>query len=190
MRTVPLDRSPLAARGEPRLAPFQPAFGAGVVDLITAVYAEYAMTFDHAFESDLADVAAAYPARGGMFAVLVDGDRVVGTVGALAKDAETCELKRVYLDRAYRERGHGRRLIEHGRQWAAVRGHRVLVAWSDVRLATAHAVYRHLGFEAFGERTLDDPDRSREVGFRLALGTGEVSGARRQGGSPSWLTPG
>jgi hypothetical protein len=60
----------------------------------------------------------------------------------------------------------------------------VLVAWSDVRLATAHAVYRHLGFEPFGERTLEDPDRSREVGFRLALGAGPSSGAWRQGRGP------
>jgi putative acetyltransferase len=157
------------ASGEPRLAPFQPVFGAGVVALITAVYAEYAMVFDPAFESDLADIGAAYPRPGGMFAVLVAADRVVGTVGALAKDGDTCELKRVYLERAYRGRGYGRRLIEHGRQWAEARGHRTLVAWSDVRLQTAHAVYRRLGFAPFGERTLDDPDRSREIGFRLAL---------------------
>jgi putative acetyltransferase len=155
--------------GPPRLAPFEPHLGPGVVDLISAVYAEYAMTFDPAFEADLDDVGAAYLARGGMFAVLVDGDRVVGTVGALAKDGGACELKRVYLHPAHRGRGHGRRLIEHGRRWAEARGHRVLLAWSDVRLVTAHAVYRHLGFEPAGERTLDDPDRSREVGFRLAL---------------------
>ena len=49
-------------------------------------------------------------------------------------------------------------------------GYREVVAWSDVRLATAHQVYDRLGFERIGERVIDDIDQSHEYGFRTALG--------------------
>jgi putative acetyltransferase len=151
------------------LVPLAAHHRAAAAGLITEVYREYGMTFDRAFEADLADISGHYQARGGRFWVLLDGTRVVGTVGAVPRDAGTCEIKRVYLDRAYRGRGHGRTMIAAALGWAAGAGFETAVAWSDVRLTTAHAVYRHLGFEPRGERTLDDPDRSREQGFWRAL---------------------
>jgi putative acetyltransferase len=154
----------------PRLVPFRPEHAAGVSALIETVYAEYGMTFDRDYESDLFQIEQVYLDRGGWFHVLLDDARVAGSVAARPKDDGTCEIKRVYLARALRGRGHGRAMMEAVLGWAAARGYRVAVAWSDVRLQTAHAMYRRLGFEAFGERTLDDPDRSHEIGFRLALG--------------------
>jgi hypothetical protein len=43
------------------------------------------------------------------------------------------------------------------------------IAWSDVRLETAHQVYDRLGFERIGERVIEDIDRSREYGFRKRM---------------------
>lgn len=151
------------------LVPFAPSHAPAVVALIRGVYDEYGMTFDPDFESDLADVPHHYLDRGGCFRVLLDDERVVGTVGAVPRDAATCEIKRVYLDRAYRGRGHGRLMMEAILGWAAGAGFRSAVAWSDDRLTVAHAMYRRLGFERCGERTLADPDQSREHGFRLGL---------------------
>lgn len=128
------------------------------------------MTFElEGWDSDLADIEEHYLAPRGTFAVLLDGDRVVGTSAALPRDAETCEIKRVYLLAEYRGQGHGRRLLGHVLGWAARSRHRRAVAWSDVRLTTAHQVYLRLGFTLIGERTIDDPDGSREYGFVLDL---------------------
>lgn len=157
-----------------KLVPFEPRHAAPSVTLIKAVYAEYGMIFDPGFESDLLDIEAHYVAGGGWFSVLVAGERVVGTVAARPRDGGTCEIKRVYLDAAHRGQGHGRALMDAVLRWASHAGYRTAVAWSDVRFATAHAMYRRLGFEVFGERTLDDPDRSHEYGFRLALPTPEM----------------
>ena len=108
--------------------------------------------------------------------VLVDAGRVVGTVGAVPRSERTCEIKRLYVRSAYRGRRYGRRLMEHVLGWAGERGFHDAIAWSDVRLETAHGVYERLGFARVGERTLADIDRSREYGFRLAL---QGSGAGR-----------
>lgn len=159
-----------SASPAPALTAFAPDHARGVVDLIRGVYAEYGMIFDDGFESDLGDVDAAYGRSGGAFWVLLAGERVVGTVGVRPADVRTAELKRLYLHPEYRGRGHGRVLLEHALGWARARGHTEAVAWSDVRFGTAHAVYRRMGFEAFGDRVLDDPDRSHEIGFRLPLG--------------------
>jgi GNAT superfamily N-acetyltransferase len=157
---------PVAAR----LVPFAPAHAAEVVAVIRRVFAEYGMTFELAgFDADLQDVAAHYQDGGGMFSVLLEGDRVVGTVGAVPREEGDAEVKRLYLLSEHRGRGHGRRLLEHVIDWARARGHRRVVAWSDVRLETAHQVYLRVGFVPFGERQTDDIDRSREYGFVLDL---------------------
>jgi putative acetyltransferase len=157
--------------GAPSIVTFESRHAEAVLTVIAAVFAEYAMTFDpDDFDADLRDVPGAYFERGGTFVVLVDHDRVVGTVAALPRSATTCELKRLYLLAGYRGRGYGRALVEHVIRWARDHRHREVVAWSDVRLATAHAVYHRLRFTRMGERTVDDLDQSRELGFRLELG--------------------
>ena len=157
--------------GRPRLVPFEAAHAAVVLELIGDVFAEYGMTFEPAgFDADLTAIREHYPARGGWFAVLIDGDRVVGTVAALPKDATTVEIKRLYLLPEHRGRGLGRRLLEHALDRAREAGFRGAVAWSDERLRTAHAVYDRMGFERISERVLEDIDRSREYGFKIRLG--------------------
>jgi putative acetyltransferase len=146
-----------------------PMHGPAVVALIQAIFDEYGMTFDLAnFDRDLADIDAHYHARGGTFAVLLDGDDVVGTVAAIGSGDE-CEIKRLYLDAAYRGRGHGRQLLQHIVDWAAQQGFRRVTAWSDVRLTASHPVYERLGFQRMGERVVDDIDRSAELGFTRDL---------------------
>jgi GNAT superfamily N-acetyltransferase len=153
--------------------PFEASHAPAVLDVIGAVFREYAMTFDPSgFDADLTDIRAAYLQRGGRFWVLVDDGRVVGTVAGVDAGGGVCEVKRLYLQADYRGRGFGRALMQQVLDWAAASGHRFVVAWSDERLRTAHAVYERLGFTRFGERIADDIDRSREYGFRKELARG------------------
>jgi GNAT superfamily N-acetyltransferase len=152
------------------LAPFAREHGAAVIDVIETVFAEYGMTFELArYDADLTDIETSYLARGGVFAVLLDGRQVIGTVAGLPHDPTESEIKRLYLRRDARGRGYGRRLLEHVVDWSRRQGHRRVVAWSDARLETAHAVYTRMGFVRIGERVADDIDRSREYGFALDL---------------------
>lgn len=152
------------------IEPFAPSHARAVLDVIGFVFEEYGMTFDpDDFDSDLLDVPASYAGHGGWFSVLVDDGRVVGTVAAVPKGEGLCELKRLYLLPEYRGRGLGRALLEHVLGLAQSAGFTEAVAWSDVRLGTAHRVYEHLGFERIGERDLDDIDKSHELGFLKRL---------------------
>lgn len=152
------------------LVPFESRHAPGVVEVIRSVFVEYRMTFDlSGYDADLRDIPASYLARGGTFAVLVDGTRVMGTVAVLPRDAAECEIKRLYLRPEVRGQGHGRRLLEHALDWARAAGYRRAIAWSDARLGTAHEVYRRMRFASIGERVTDDIDRSQEYGFALDL---------------------
>jgi GNAT superfamily N-acetyltransferase len=166
-----ISEQPGAEGGEPlRIEPFAAEHAAGVVHVIGSAFAEHGMTFDPAgFDADLADVPGHYDARGGWFAVLTAGGRVVGTVAAVPHGAGAWEIKRLYLQPGYRGRGHGRALLEHALGRLRRAGAREAVAWSDARLETAHRVYAHLGFEPIGRRHLDDIDRSTELGFLKRL---------------------
>jgi GNAT superfamily N-acetyltransferase len=161
---------PGPAAGAPVIVPWAAPHRDDVRRVIGAVFAEYAMTFEpDGFDADVRDIGGHYLEPGGAFWVLVDGGRVVGTVGVLPQPDRAGEIKRLYLLPGYRGRGYGRALIDHVLAWARARGCRAVVAWSDVRLGLAHTVYERLGFERFGERTLNDADRSHEIGFRKRL---------------------
>lgn len=152
------------------VVPFEARHAVGVLEVIASVFAEYGMTFDpDDFDVDLRDIPGYYLAGGGWFGVIEDAGRVVGTVAVVPREAATWEIKRLYLLPGYRGRGYGRALVERVLQWAGGRGCRVATAWSDVRLETAHGVYERMGFERFGERTVEDLDRSHEIGFRKSL---------------------
>ena len=157
-------------KASPAIVPFQTSHATGVLDLIGTVFREYGMTFDpQDFDADLTDVPGYYGERDGRCWVLVDDGRVVGTVAGVPTGDGSCEVKRLYLAADYRGRGLGRALMQQMLDWARASGCRVVVAWSDGRLVTAHVVYDRLGFVRFGERITDDIDRSHEYGFRLEL---------------------
>jgi putative acetyltransferase len=153
------------------LEPFALPHAKGVLSVIGLVFAEYGMTFDpQAFDADLLDIPRHYVAQHGWFSVLTDDGRVVGTVAAVPKREGTVEIKRLYLLPEYRGQGHGRAMMEHALTRAREAGYGEVIAWSDVRLETAHKVYERMGFERVAERVIEDIDRSREYGFRRRLG--------------------
>lgn len=150
----------------PRLVPFEICFSAEVSAVIRDVFAEYGFTWnDHPYFNDLKDIHAAYFDVGGMFWVLLDSSRVIGTVGVTPNTADECELHRLYLHRDYRGRRLGQRMLDAALDWSRGRGFRRMIAWSDVKLLHAHRMYRDNGFVSIGERTIDDPDNSHEYGF-------------------------
>jgi putative acetyltransferase len=163
-------RGTAGSPGTVAIVPFTGSHAPGVLEVIGSVFAEYGMTFEpDGFDQDLRAIGDHYFARRGWFAVMVDDCRVVGTVGALPQAGRVCEIKRLYLRPEYRGRGYGAALMAYITTWARQAGFEMVVAWSDARLALAHLMYERLGFERFGERILEDADRSREYGFRKAI---------------------
>jgi putative acetyltransferase len=122
---------------------------AGVVrELVFRVLAEYGLSGDPGgTDADLDDLAGSYSARGGLFDVLEDGGRIVGTVGLYPLREGVCELRKMYLLPEARGRGQGRRLLDHALAEARRLGFRRVELETSSRLLVAIALYTRYGFE-------------------------------------------
>lgn len=109
------------------------------------------------------------PGRGAFLIVRVDG-RPVGCGAVRRLDAETGELKRMYVDPAARGLGLGRRLVAALEAEARALGMRRLVLETGTRQEAALALYRATGFQPiplFGEYLLS-PETSICLGKEIS----------------------
>jgi putative acetyltransferase len=137
------------------------ADSAGVIALIAGVFREYpgcVLDVDRE-EPGLRAPASAFD----RFWVLEEKGRVAGCV-ACAFAEDHVELKKLYLEKKVRGRGHARRLVALVEEQALARGVSRIELWSDTRFADAHGLYEHLGYEHTG-RTRDLHDLSDTTEF-------------------------
>jgi GNAT superfamily N-acetyltransferase len=131
---------------------------AGIRRVVERVLGEFGIPTDpDGLDADLRDVQASYVTPGGCFFVLVaDDGTIVGIGGIFRMDAETAELRKMYIEPEARGQGWGRRLlvllIEHARS----AGFHRLVLESASRLTTAAALYRSVGFTEYRRDQLHD----------------------------------
>jgi putative acetyltransferase len=158
-------RNVAATNNELRIVAYELAHQEGIIAAVQDVYREYGWTWEaHGYHRDLYEIEATYLDRGGVFWVLIDSGRVVGCVGVTLHESN-CELHRLYLLADYRGRGWGRKMLDVAMAYCRQRGCRRMIAWSDVVLREAHALYLTNGFVQEGQRICADPDKSREYGF-------------------------
>ena len=109
-------------------------------------------------KSDIDNVKFDYFDNNGIFLVLIDGNRVVGS-GAIRKlDDETCELKRMWFLKEYRGKGYGLQMVQMLFDFAKQAGYEKvrLDLANKERQSQALRFYRKLGFYPI-ERYNDSP---------------------------------
>ena len=165
---------------------YRPEHRDGVVEVVRDVHVEYGFTWDpEGYHRDLYRIQDDYVNTGGAFWALCDGDRVIGCVGVTVHDRSRpahdpqgsipierqpglkyCELHRLYLLSEYRGKRLGRRMLEVSIEFGRTKKCTRMIAWSDVKLPDAHALYKKAGFvQEEGTRLCNDPDNSLEYGF-------------------------
>lgn len=117
--------------------------------IVFSVLGEYGLTPDpEGTDADLKDIQAHFVARGGHFLVVTDAQgQIVGCGALLPLDAQTAEIRKMYLLPEARGHGQGgavlRRLIERARQMGVQR----LTLETAAPLKQAIALYKRFGFE-------------------------------------------
>ena len=121
------------------------------VAIVRVLFREYADSLEFSldfqdFDREVRGLPGEYtPPRGALFLAWVEGDSA-GCVGVRPIDAQTCEMKRLYVRPEFRVRGVGRvlaeRAVEEGRNLGYDR------MWLDTvpSMAAAIALYRSMGF--------------------------------------------
>jgi putative acetyltransferase len=126
-----------------------------VVRLVTDTLAEFGLEFGKgaATDDDLPHLPASYTAHGGAFWVAYDGDALVGTAGVFPVAPAIYELRKMYLLRAARGLGLGRRLLDTAVEWTRAQGGTHVVLDTMEKMERAIAFYEAHGF------TRDDTQR-------------------------------
>ena len=132
-----------------------PATAAQDLADVRILFGEYASLVAEAlcfqnFDQELEALPGAYAPPGGALWIARDGDKAAGCVAMRRLDADSGEMKRMYVREAYRGSGLGRRLalevIEAARRLDYAR----VVLDTLPKLAPAIALYRDLGFRETG----------------------------------------
>ena len=97
-------------------------------------------------DQDLLNIPVNYLASGGSFRVLELDEGLIGTYGLHNEGNGVAELRKMYLDPAYKGRGLGKLLLEDALATARGLGFRTIILESNSNLVEAAALYRKFGF--------------------------------------------
>ena len=146
---------------------------------VRALFREYAdwVAVDLSFQGfaeELAGLPGEYKAPSGTLILCVVDQRAAGCIGVRAWQARTCEMKRLYVRKAFQGRGCGLFLAAQAIEWARQAGYDRMLLDTLPAMTAAQHLYERLGFREV------DPYRFNPVpGTRymeLALGSGEQGG--------------
>jgi putative acetyltransferase len=82
-----------------------------VSDVVLEVLMEHGFEYDRLKDADLKDIKAYYFGSGGAFFVGISDGKVVGTAGVRKLNGNLCEIRRIYLKKAFRNKGNGKKLF-------------------------------------------------------------------------------
>jgi putative acetyltransferase len=94
-----------------------------------------------------------YAERQGAFFVVYDGETLAGVFGLERLGTPSAELRRMYVDRAYRRRGLARTMLELAEQACREAGTPMLTLSTSDLQQTALALYRSSGYRLLREET-------------------------------------
>lgn len=140
-----------------QIQPFQPAYAAGVVDVILPIQQqefEIPITLDG--QPDLQDIAGFYQKGCGNFWVALDGERVVGTISLLDIGNAQVALRKMFVAASHRGKEHGTaaRLLQGAIAWARQQGVRQIFLGTTAKFLAAHRFYEKNGFRLIDKSEL------------------------------------
>jgi len=131
----------------PSIRDYRPGDAADLWSLLERALAVYGLSADScATDHDLKDIQASYLDRGGRFRVLTDGPRTIGMYGLYKESNDVVELRKMYLEPAYKGQGFGRLILDDALEIARGAGFKTMTLETNRVLTEAIALYRKYGF--------------------------------------------
>lgn len=100
-----------------------------------------------AFEEELAHLQDKYSPPDGQLLLALYGEQPVGCVALRRIDAQTCEMKRMFVDPQFHGKGVGRALAEAILREARALGYSLMRLDTSIRQIEAQTLYQRLGFK-------------------------------------------
>jgi ribosomal protein S18 acetylase RimI-like enzyme len=96
---------------------------------------------------DLLDVKRHYTNKGGVFYVVLDGNKVVGTIGVFLNANGYAKIKRMYIDKDYRKKGIGQKLMDKIIKFCKFKHYSKITLTTYPQMKAARAFYIKNGFK-------------------------------------------
>jgi len=149
------------------IIPYQPSHADAVRSLFVEINHElappgmeraFADYVERALTKEIGDVAGYYDRQGGNgFWVMLLNDSVIGMVGLERQTSEAVELRRMYLNKAFRGRGLADRLLDRAEAEARTLGYHLMVlSTAEIQLG-ALTFYRRAGFQEVRREAAQEP---------------------------------
>lgn len=122
---------------------------AAIKHVVFSCLTEYGLPIDeNGPDADLNNVEQSYLNNQGYFAVIEYDEQIIATVGLHKEDADTCELRKMYMLKEYRGRGFGRKILDFALAKARAMGFSYVSLETASVLKEAIALYEAYGFQA------------------------------------------
>ena len=139
---------------------FEPPYVTRVQDLLNDIIRKLGFDFSIlSTDSDLQDIQANYFLESGRFWLLVENEKLIGTIALKPLQNNCYELKRFFISENYRGKGYGNKALEFIMQYA--RGKNIGCIKLDTNIKSLRAIhlYKKFGFQEIGPyRTTDKKD--------------------------------
>ncbi len=113
---------------------------------------------------DMDDIQKEYFDDRGIFLVMVDGDRIVGTGAVKKLDSDICELKRLWFLKEYRGKGLGYRMTQELLSFARGQGYqRIRLETDPDAQSQAMKFYERLGFYEIPQYSQNEDETALEL---------------------------
>lgn len=133
------------------ITPYTPDDKDGAKGVVLAGFHDFGFTYQRKYDFDLDDPKKYYIDQGGMFYVLKDSGKVIGTIALIDKGNHIAELKRMYLIKEYQGKGLGSKLLDRAIRFCKENRFVKLEFETNKKFTNAHAFYQRRGFRIVKE---------------------------------------
>ena len=107
---------------------------------------------------DITDIPKYYMENHGDFEVIEFKGNIIGSYGIYKLDSETCELRKMYLNKNFQGMGLGNIMIENSLKIARTLGYSKIILQTNSLLYKATKLYKKYGFEEIQEEVCERCD--------------------------------
>ena len=110
---------------------------------------------------DITDIPKYYMENNGDFEVIEFKGNIIGSYGIYKLDSETCELRKMYLNKNFQGMGLGNIMIENSLKIARTLGYSKIILQTNSLLYKATKLYKKYGFEEIQEEVCERCDLAK-----------------------------
>lgn len=134
---------------------FTPKHQKATKDFILDTWKEFGFTYVPEEDADLDDIQKHYIDNLGMFYILRDGIKIIGTIGVIVRPENVVELTRLYVDKSQQGKGFGSQLVDKIIEFSRNNGFSKIELNTNKIFQKAHSLYQHKGFQITKEDRQD-----------------------------------